>query len=69
MGTEARKNVDTAPLYRGRRLYKPLTIVIAKMDKRCPGCGKSTRDDLGLDLGYDNGEIFGGLCFNCGWRF
>lgn len=47
---------------------KPQQIVIAKLDRRCPRCGKSVKDDLGLDLGYEeNGKFFGAICFNCGW--
>ncbi len=61
--------VDNAVIYRGERLFRPLQIVIATMDKRCPACGKSTRDDMGLDLGYEHGRIFGGVCFHCGWSF
>jgi len=66
---EQQKKVDIAIIYRGQRLFGPLQIVIAIMDRRCPRCGKSTRDDMGLELGYEHGKIFGGICFNCGWRF
>jgi hypothetical protein len=58
------------PVYRGDRLFEPLQITIAIIDKRCPSCGCGVSDDLGLDLGYDNaGKLFGGMCFRCGWTF
>ena len=63
------KKGDNKDIYRGERLFETLMIVIAKLDKRCPRCGISTGEDLGFDIGYHGGEIFGALCFRCGWRF
>lgn len=68
-------NVTSASIYRGgditskRTWGEPLKIVMAIMDRRCPECNTSTRDELRLDIGRENGRIFGGLCFNCNWRF
>ncbi len=67
--TKNTKKDENTPIYRGQRLFEPLQITIAIMDKRCPNCGVSTRDDLGLDLGYCNRKCYGGLCFNCGFSF
>ena len=71
MRTESLKKVDSEIKYRrGRLLWgQPPQIVIAIMDKECPRCGKSTQDDMGLDLGYEYGVVFGGICFSCGWSF
>lgn len=71
MGKDSLKKVDRPFIYRSRRLFwgMPPQIVAAINDKECPRCGRTTRDDLGLDLGMDNGEYFGGLCFHCGWSF
>lgn len=68
---EQQKKADNAIIYRGGKLLwgKPPQIVAAVLDKKCPRCGKSTRADMGLDLGYDHGKIFGGVCFSCGWTF
>ncbi len=63
------ENVTLTHNYRGERLFEPLQITIAVVDKMCPNCGARINDDLGLDLGYDNGECYGGLCFTCGWSF
>lgn len=76
------ENVTNVPIYRGnthsfkgkenvilkRDWGEPLMILIATMDKVCPNCDFSTRDDMGLRLGYENGKIFGGRC-GCGWTF
>lgn len=63
------KKDENTPIHRGQRLFEPLQITIAVIDKMCPNCGATTKDDLGLDLGYDNGKIYGALCFTCGWSF
>lgn len=71
----ATENVTSNPIYRGgtyfskRNWGQPLKIVMAIMDKRCPECGHSRSDVLRFDLGKENGKYFGGICFNCGWRF
>lgn len=59
-------------------IAKPLDILIAKTDKRCPKCGAITgpgktrkgkvlRGDF--DLGIEEGKIFGGRCPHCLWTF
>jgi hypothetical protein len=61
--------------------YDPLHIVATGMDKGCFRCGakeyETTRKDKygniitipPIDLGVENGKIFGALCHNCGWSF
>ena len=57
-------------LYNSKRTWgQPLKIVMAIIDYRCPECDHSTHDELRLDIGKENGRIFGGICRNCGWRF
>ena len=69
------ENVTSAPIYRGENITskrtwgQPLKIVMAIIDYRCPECDHSTHDELRLDIGKENGRIFGGICRNCGWRF
>ena len=71
----ATENVTFNPIDRGGEVEskhnwgQPLKIVMAIMDKRCPECNHSRSDDPRLDIGKENGKYFGGLCFNCGWRF
>lgn len=58
---------------------RPIDIVIAKMDKKCPKCnagiektriskgGKVYRGDF--DIGQEDGVIFGARCPHCLWSF
>ena len=48
---------------------KPAQIVQAKLDKMCPMCGAmpAMEQDFCFDMGYENGQLFGALCWNCGW--
>lgn len=78
---KSHKKVDTEHIYGGRYHAHTITyqkpsyqIVIAMVDWQCPKCGIIVRKDaqrilMGLDLGIENGKIYGGICFNCGWSF
>jgi len=70
------------PIYRGGMVFsagqgneeskrnwgEPLKIAIAMIDKTCPECDYSVKEN-GLRLGYENGRVFGGMCYICGWTF
>lgn len=65
----ARFSKEQGDITSKRTWGQPLKIVMAIIDKRCPECDTSTNSELRLDLGKENGKIFGGLCFKCGFRF
>ena len=52
------------PIYPARiKFGKPAQIAQAKETKLCPRC------NFRLDIGVENGVVFGGLCHACGWSF
>lgn len=62
---------------------RPLDIIIAKFDERCPKCDATTRPTRvkingngepfiirgDFDIGKENGRVFGARCPWCGWSF